>query len=55
MLNWPIVQLYLLKLCYSRTANIWVNGQSVMKLTGHTAAIWAVEMMPEQGFMITGL
>lgn len=25
-----------------------------MVLSGHTAAIWAADMMPEQGFMITG-
>ena len=37
-----------------RTANVWVNGQCVMKLTGHSAAVWAVEMIPEQGLMITG-
>ena len=25
-----------------------------MTLKEHTAAIWAVEMMPDQGYMITG-
>ena len=25
-----------------------------MKLIGHSAAVWAVEMIPEQGLMITG-
>ena len=26
-----------------------------MKLTGHSAAVWAVEMIPEQGLMLTGI
>jgi len=39
---------------WDKTANIWVNGQCVMKLSGHSAAIWAVDMMPELGLMITG-
>ena len=26
-----------------------------MKLIGHSAAVWAVDMMPELGLMITGV
>eukprot|EP00112_Aurelia_sp_Birch-Aquarium-sp1_P008651 Seg1958.5 transcript_id=Seg1958.5/GoldUCD/mRNA.D3Y31 product="Phospholipase A-2-activating protein" protein_id=Seg1958.5/GoldUCD/D3Y31 len=39
---------------WDKSARVWVNGQCVMVLSGHTAAIWAADMMPEQGFMITG-
>eukprot|EP00795_Rhopilema_esculentum_P010393 gene10393-19090_t len=39
---------------WDKTAKVWVNGQCVMTLKEHTAAIWAVEMMPDQGYMITG-
>ena len=27
----------------------------MMKLQGHEAAVWAVEMMPEHGLMLTGV
>lgn len=39
---------------WDTTARVWVNGQSVMELKGHTAAVWTVEMIPELGVMITG-
>ena len=27
----------------------------MMKLQGHEAAVWAVQMMPEHGLMLTGI
>eukprot|EP00794_Sanderia_malayensis_P016237 gene16236-17875_t len=39
---------------WDQSACVWVNGQCVMQLKGHTASIWAVHMMTEHGIMLTG-
>ncbi|XP_064294678.1 phospholipase A-2-activating protein isoform X2 [Phalacrocorax carbo] len=36
------------------TAKVWLNDRCMMTLQGHTAAIWAVKILPEQGLMLTG-
>ena len=42
-------------LCSSyRTACVWIGSKCMMKLQGHEAAVWAVQMMPEHGLMLTG-
>lgn len=39
---------------WDKTARVWLNQKCVMTLKGHEAAVWAVGIMPEQGFMLTG-
>jgi phospholipase A-2-activating protein len=36
------------------TACIWLNGKAVMTLEGHTASVWAVDMISDRGLMLTG-
>ncbi|KAF7244575.1 Phospholipase A-2-activating protein [Varanus komodoensis] len=60
--------LYILKVCslssgkfgtllsgsWDTTAKVWLNDKCMMTLQGHTAAVWAVKILPEQGLMLTG-
>ncbi|KAM8983269.1 phospholipase A-2-activating protein isoform 2-T2 [Ara ararauna] len=39
---------------WDTTAKVWLNDRCMMTLQGHTAAIWAVIILPEQGLMLTG-
>ncbi|XP_042643543.1 phospholipase A-2-activating protein isoform X1 [Tyto alba] len=39
---------------WDATAKVWLNDRCMMTLQGHTAAIWAVKILPEQGLMLTG-
>ncbi|RLV97007.1 hypothetical protein DV515_00012223 [Chloebia gouldiae] len=39
---------------WDTTAKVWLNDKCMMTLQGHTAAIWAVKILPEQGLMLTG-
>ncbi|XP_074640387.1 phospholipase A-2-activating protein-like [Tubulanus polymorphus] len=39
---------------WDATAKVWLNQKNVMTLSGHEASVWAVGIMPEQGYMITG-
>ncbi|XP_009954035.1 PREDICTED: phospholipase A-2-activating protein, partial [Leptosomus discolor] len=39
---------------WDTTAKVWLNGRCMMTLQGHTAAIWAVKILLEQGLMLTG-
>ncbi|XP_078070420.1 phospholipase A-2-activating protein isoform X5 [Mustelus asterias] len=39
---------------WDTTSKVWLNEKCLMTLQGHTAAVWAVKILPEQGFMLTG-
>ncbi|XP_061181732.1 phospholipase A-2-activating protein-like [Saccostrea echinata] len=39
---------------WDKTARVWLNKKCVMTLKGHQAAVWAVGIVPEQGYMLTG-
>ncbi|XP_062925067.1 phospholipase A-2-activating protein isoform X1 [Mobula hypostoma] len=39
---------------WDTTCKVWLNEKCLMTLQGHTAAVWAVKILPEQGFMLTG-
>ncbi|XP_032069601.1 phospholipase A-2-activating protein isoform X2 [Thamnophis elegans] len=39
---------------WDTTAKVWLNDKCMMILQGHTAAVWAVKILPEQGLMLTG-
>ncbi|KAM6949077.1 phospholipase A-2-activating protein [Aplochiton taeniatus] len=39
---------------WDTTAKVWLNEKCMMTLQGHTAAVWAVGILPEQGLMLTG-
>ncbi|KAK1175769.1 phospholipase A-2-activating protein-like [Acipenser oxyrinchus oxyrinchus] len=39
---------------WDTTAKVWLNDKCMMSLQGHTAAVWAVKILPEQGLMLTG-
>ncbi|XP_041076695.1 phospholipase A-2-activating protein-like isoform X1 [Polyodon spathula] len=39
---------------WDTTAKVWLNDKCMMSLQGHTAAVWAVKIFPEQGLMLTG-
>ncbi|MEE6459049.1 hypothetical protein FKM82_000524 [Ascaphus truei] len=39
---------------WDTTAKVWLNEKCMMTLQGHTAAVWAVKILPEQGLMLTG-
>uniref|UniRef100_V9KFS5 Phospholipase A-2-activating protein n=1 Tax=Callorhinchus milii TaxID=7868 RepID=V9KFS5_CALMI len=39
---------------WDTTSKVWLNDKCLMTLQGHTAAVWAVRILPEQGFMLTG-
>ena len=36
------------------TARVWIGSKCMMKLQGHEAAVWAVQLMPDHGLMLTG-
>ena len=40
---------------FVRTACVWIGSRCMMTLQGHEAAVWAVQMMPEHGLMLTGI
>ena len=40
--------------CYFSTACVWIGSKCMMKLQGHEAAVWAVQLMPNHGLMLTG-
>ncbi|MBN3306153.1 phospholipase A-2-activating protein [Amia ocellicauda] len=44
----------LLSASWDTTAKVWLNDKCMMTLQGHTAAVWAVKIMPEQGLMLSG-
>uniref|UniRef100_A0A3P9M9D4 Phospholipase A2 activating protein n=1 Tax=Oryzias latipes TaxID=8090 RepID=A0A3P9M9D4_ORYLA len=39
---------------WDTTAKVWLNEKCMMTLQGHTAAVWAVLILPEQGLMLSG-
>nr|XP_057923189.1 phospholipase A-2-activating protein [Doryrhamphus excisus] len=39
---------------WDTTAKVWLSEKCMMTLQGHTAAVWAVAMLPEQGLMLSG-
>uniref|UniRef100_A0A674EM99 Phospholipase A-2-activating protein n=1 Tax=Salmo trutta TaxID=8032 RepID=A0A674EM99_SALTR len=39
---------------WDTTAKVWLNEKCMMTLQGHTAAVWAVVILPEQGLMLSG-
>uniref|UniRef100_A0AAX7ULK4 Phospholipase A2-activating protein n=1 Tax=Astatotilapia calliptera TaxID=8154 RepID=A0AAX7ULK4_ASTCA len=39
---------------WDTTAKVWLNEKCMMTLQGHTAAVWAVAILPEQGLMLSG-
>ncbi|OCT97805.1 phospholipase A-2-activating protein isoform X1 [Xenopus laevis] len=39
---------------WDTTGKVWLNDKCMMTLQGHTAAVWAVKILPEQGLMLTG-
>ncbi|XP_030050029.1 phospholipase A-2-activating protein isoform X1 [Microcaecilia unicolor] len=39
---------------WDTTAKVWLSDKCMMTLQGHTAAVWAVKILPEQGLMLTG-
>ncbi|XP_069096867.1 phospholipase A-2-activating protein isoform X2 [Pleurodeles waltl] len=39
---------------WDTTAKVWLNDKCMMTLQGHSAAVWAVKILPEQGLMLTG-
>lgn len=39
---------------WDTTAKVWLHDKCMMTLQGHTAAVWAVKILPEQGLMLTG-
>uniref|UniRef100_A0A8C5LQ62 Phospholipase A-2-activating protein n=1 Tax=Leptobrachium leishanense TaxID=445787 RepID=A0A8C5LQ62_9ANUR len=38
---------------WDTTGKVWLNEKCMMTLQGHTAAVWAVKILPEQGLMLT--
>lgn len=47
------ISLNVIHVIYS-TARVWIGSKCMMTLQGHEAAVWAVQMMPEHGLMLTG-
>ncbi|XP_052004239.1 phospholipase A-2-activating protein-like [Xyrauchen texanus] len=39
---------------WDTTAKVWLSDKCMMTLQGHTAAVWAVVILPEQGLMLSG-
>ncbi|KAJ3585415.1 hypothetical protein NHX12_014134 [Muraenolepis orangiensis] len=39
---------------WDTTAKVWLNEKCMMTLQGHTGAVWAVAILPEQGLMLSG-
>ncbi|XP_069487023.1 phospholipase A-2-activating protein [Ambystoma mexicanum] len=39
---------------WDTTAKVWLNDKCMMTLQGHSAAVWAVKILPDQGLMLTG-
>uniref|UniRef100_A0A3P8VN20 Phospholipase A2-activating protein n=1 Tax=Cynoglossus semilaevis TaxID=244447 RepID=A0A3P8VN20_CYNSE len=39
---------------WDTTAKVWHNEKCMMTLQGHSAAVWAVVIFPEQGLMLSG-
>ncbi|XP_051985714.1 phospholipase A-2-activating protein [Xyrauchen texanus] len=39
---------------WDMTAKVWLGEKCMMTLQGHTAAVWAVVILPEQGLMLSG-
>uniref|UniRef100_A0A3Q3LH01 Phospholipase A2-activating protein n=1 Tax=Mastacembelus armatus TaxID=205130 RepID=A0A3Q3LH01_9TELE len=39
---------------WDTTAKVWLNENCMMTLQGHSAAVWAVIILPEQGLMLSG-
>uniref|UniRef100_A0A8C5I6L2 Phospholipase A2-activating protein n=1 Tax=Gouania willdenowi TaxID=441366 RepID=A0A8C5I6L2_GOUWI len=39
---------------WDTTARVWLNEKCMMTLQGHSAAVWAVIILPEQGLMLSG-
>uniref|UniRef100_A0AAQ5YRK9 Phospholipase A2-activating protein n=1 Tax=Amphiprion ocellaris TaxID=80972 RepID=A0AAQ5YRK9_AMPOC len=39
---------------WDTTAKVWLNEKCMMTLQGHSAAVWAVIILPEQGLMLSG-
>ena len=34
---------------------MWLGSKNLMTLKGHEAAVWSVQLLPEQGLMLTGI
>ncbi|XP_075999985.1 phospholipase A-2-activating protein [Genypterus blacodes] len=39
---------------WDTTAKVWLGEKCMMTLQGHTGAVWAVVILPEQGLMLSG-
>ncbi|XP_042584265.1 phospholipase A-2-activating protein [Cyprinus carpio] len=39
---------------WDTTAKVWLGEKCMMTLQGHSAAVWAVVILPEQGLMLSG-
>ncbi|KAK7909706.1 hypothetical protein WMY93_014390 [Mugilogobius chulae] len=39
---------------WDTTAKVWLNEKCMMTLQGHSAAVWSVVILPEQGLMLSG-
>uniref|UniRef100_A0A3Q3KAP9 Phospholipase A2-activating protein n=1 Tax=Monopterus albus TaxID=43700 RepID=A0A3Q3KAP9_MONAL len=39
---------------WDTTAKVWLSEKCIMTLQGHTAAVWAVVILSEQGLMLSG-
>ncbi|KAM9833462.1 phospholipase A-2-activating protein-like isoform X2 [Syngnathus typhle] len=39
---------------WDTTAKVWLSEKCMMTLRGHSAAVWAAAMLPEQGLMLSG-
>ncbi|XP_051923054.1 phospholipase A-2-activating protein [Hippocampus zosterae] len=39
---------------WDTTAKVWLSEKCMMTLQDHSAAVWAVAMLPEQGLMLSG-
>ncbi|XP_034020612.1 phospholipase A-2-activating protein [Thalassophryne amazonica] len=39
---------------WDTTAKVWLKDKCMMTLQGHSAAVWAVVILPEQGLMLSG-
>ncbi|KAK7170036.1 hypothetical protein R3I94_000318 [Phoxinus phoxinus] len=39
---------------WDTTAKVWLGEKCMMTLEGHTAAVWAVLILPDQGLMLSG-
>ncbi|CAM1310261.1 PLAA (predicted) [Pycnogonum litorale] len=39
---------------WDKTAKVWIKQKCVFTLSGHEAAVWSVQVIPDHGLMLTG-